>query len=156
MFKVSSLAEAKSRYGEIVNGHWADEAKWMKTLVCPSWFAIQTLNSATGKDTDHIYMNTDMHEPFLAAIQNLVNEGVEHELKTFDGCFMIRDVRGLPGAMSWHSLGLAIDLNAKSNPLGGPVTFSDKFIKCFTEGGFASGAHFHRKDAMHFSWGAEG
>jgi hypothetical protein len=156
MFKVSSLAEAKSRYGEIVDGKWADEAKWMVMYDVPSWFALQALNSATGKPTWRIYINKDMVEPLTAALQNVIINGCYQELITFDGVFQIRSVRGMPGSPSLHSWGIAIDLNAASMPLGSESFWSPAFVKSFTDVGFAWGGNFHRKDPQHFSWGYEG
>ncbi len=58
--------------------------------------------------------------------------------------------------MSAHSWGLAIDINAMANPLGGPVTMTQDLANCFQEVGFDWGARFHRVDGMHFSYGFEG
>lgn len=156
MFKVQSVAEAIARYGEIVDGKWADESKWMIIVEMPSWFESQVVNSATGKGTRKIYMNRDMKEPFLQALNNLLFAGVYYEPTTFDGCFVIRSVRGMPGSPSLHSWGIALDFNAGEMPLGSESTWSPEFVKCFTDVGFAFGGNFRRKDPQHFSWGYEG
>lgn len=150
--KTKTLEEAVARYGTISNGVWSGENKWMKVVHMPSWFQIEVDNNANGKDCEKIYMNRDLEEPLLAALQNLVNEGCYEELNTFDGCWMVRDKRGMTGHPSVHSFGLAIDFNAGKMPLGSESVWSDKFVKCFTDVGFVWGGNFKRKDPMHFQW----
>lgn len=147
--------EAKERYGQILGNTWENESKWMVIYQTPDWFQECVVNSATGRPCNKIYMNKDMVDPFTAALSLVKDRGLEKELKTFDGCWMVRDVRGIPGKTSTHSYGLAIDLNAKENPLGGPVKFSNEFIKCFTDVGFTAGAYFKRVDGQHFSFAWE-
>lgn len=150
MFKVSSLEEAKARYGEILDNKWADEGKWMAVMKIPDFFATW-INTATGKPTTKIYCNKDMVDPLGQVLNNIRDRGLLRELKTFDGCFSIRDVRGIPGQPSCHSYGLAIDINAKENALGKDPVISQELVKCFTDVGFAWGGNFKRKDGMHFS-----
>jgi len=147
-----SLADAKSRYGDIVNGTWANEGNWCSLVSIPEDIALQWVKSATGNPTRKIYCNNDMAAPLLAALDNLKTRGFIKELKTFDGCFMIRDVRGVPGMLSTHAYALAIDLNASTNKLGEMPTLSEGFVKCFADAGFVWGGNFHRKDGMHFQY----
>jgi hypothetical protein len=146
--------EAKKRYGEIANGKWADEAKWMAIYKPEQQVADKMINSATGKATGKIYCNKDMLGPLNQAFSKIVERGLLPELETFDGCFLIRDVRGVPGAMSWHSYGLAIDINAKGNGLGAEPKLSQELVNCFKEAGFTWGGDFKRKDGMHFQLGS--
>lgn len=145
--------EAALKYGPIVNGKWPDEAKWCSSLSLPSQYTKKWINSYTGSPISHIYMNKDMQQPFLKALLNLQFNGWIPELRTFDGCYVVRDVRGEKGSQSWHSWGMAIDINAKENPLGGPVAFSEGFLNCFRNAGFTCGADFSRLDGMHFQFG---
>ena len=155
-FKAKTLAEAQERYGEIVQGIWAKEAECMTVLPVNLPGILNTatgiINTATGKQLEHIYCNKDFVEPFVNWCGEMERRGVLQEIKTFDGCFYIRPVRGLPGRQSVHSYGMAIDFNAKENPLGGPVAFSDEFIQCARDVGFICGADFQRKDGMHFQY----
>jgi hypothetical protein len=105
-----------------------------------------------------IYCNKDMVEPLTKAFKSLIATGCVHEIKTWDGCFNIRNKRGL-SSMSLHSWGLAIDMNAFCNPLGltreqikakGLTPFSEKFLDCFRKNGFDCGADWKsRPDFMH-------
>ena len=152
-----SLDEAKKYYGEIdlIRKFWPDEVKHMTTLQLPPELCFSNwLSSATGQPITHLYCNLDMAGALLDALTNLKDRGFSSELKTFDGCLNIRPVRGYTGRLSTHCYGLAIDLNAKENPLGGPIALSGGFINCFIDAGFKWGGGFARVDAMHFQYAA--
>ena len=144
--------QAKARYGAIVDGKWQDEAKWMVVYQTPQWFIDIVTNSATQQPTKKIYMNKDITQAFGKALENLHSSGCYKELKTFDGCFQIRDIRGVPGQLSTHAYGLAIDFNAKENGLNKEPKLSKEFVECFTKEGFKWGGDFKRKDGMHFQF----
>lgn len=154
MFKVSTLEEAKTRYGLIEEGKWPDEAKWMIVARIPINFD-KWINTASGKPTTKVYCNKDMLEPLNQVLKNIQERDLMHQLESFDGCFAIRDVRAIPGQPSCHSYGLAIDINARDNGLGKEPTMSPELVKCFTDVGFSWGGNFKRKDGMHFSWAWE-
>lgn len=96
-----------------------------------------------------IYCNEDIIEPLEKAFRNLISTGHIKELRTWDGCFCIRNVRGRT-SMSLHSWGIAIDLNAAWNGLGKRPTLTPGFVKCFTDAGFDWGGVWNRPDGMHF------
>lgn len=96
-----------------------------------------------------IYCNKDMVAPLTQAFKNLIDRKFVNELKTWDGCFNIRNKRGL-SSMSLHSWGIAIDVNAAWNGLNKQPVLSAGFVKCFTDAGFYWGGNFTRFDGMHF------
>lgn len=105
-----------------------------------------------------IYCNKDMVVPLGNAFHKLIATGCVNELKTWDGCFNIRKMRGLT-SMSLHSWAIAVDMNASSNPLGltreqikakGLTPFSEEFLDCFRSSGFDCGADWKKRpDFMH-------
>lgn len=149
--KTKTFSEAQGRYGKIAFGKWEDEAKWMANFFVPPDIAARWYNTATGKPTNKIYCNTDMHQALLLAFNFIRDRALIKELKTFDGCFSIRQVRG-GASMSTHSYGLAIDINAKENALGAEPSMSPELVKCFTDAGFTWGGNFARKDGMHLQF----
>lgn len=153
--KCRTQEEAIARYGAIVDGKWADESKHCSLLNIPADLAVW-INSATGKPATRIYCNKDIQAPLIRALYALKEGNLLHELKTFDGCFTIRDVRGEPGKLSCHAYALAIDLNAAENPLKAEPKLSADFVSCFLAQGFDWGGVFSRKDGMHFSHAWEG
>lgn len=100
-----------------------------------------------------IYGNYILEDPLRRAFGLLVARGLAGELKTFDGCFCIRRMKGNSSQYSVHSWGLAVDVNAGDNPFGGTPTFSGGFVKCFAECGFEWGGLWQPaqyRDGMHF------
>lgn len=156
--KQLTLDQAKLRYGEInfATKQWPDEQKWMLTLELPFQFQIPTwINSASQRPVSHVYINRDMVDPLLNALNNIHQRQLTSELKTFDGLFMIRFVRGMANSPSTHAYGCAIDINAHTNPLGGPAILSPAFVACWKDAGFSWGGEFGRVDGMHFSYAWE-
>lgn len=84
------------------------------------------------------------------AFKNLVERGLVDELRTWDGCFCIRRKRGGSSSLSLHSWGVAVDVNAKENPMGQKPVLSPGFVKCFTDAGLEWGGAWHTPDGMHF------
>lgn len=152
--KVTSRAAAAKRYGSIdlANKSWVGEKTWMALLAIPPELAGKWCVFGDPRAiVKRIYCNKDMHAPLIAALKAVKDRGLQAELKTFDGCFNIRAVRG-NNSLSSHAYGLAIDLNAKENGLGAVPKLSAAFVKCFTDQGFDWGGNFSRKDGMHFSY----
>lgn len=97
-----------------------------------------------------IYMNKMLQKPLEAALRCLISKGLASELKTWDGCYIVRNSRG-SNVWSLHAWGLAIDVNAATNRLGQKPTLSSGFVSCFTENGFNWGGRFRNMpDGMHF------
>ena len=114
-----------------------------------------TLNIKVG-DTDHawrrIFINKDFKSKLHHAFQNLERAGLHTEIKTFDGCYVDRKVRG-KNARSLHSWALAIDLNAKWEYLGRVSTdWSPRFVAIMKAAGIYWGGDWKgRKDNQHFA-----
>ena len=144
--------EVIKRYGAIVNGKLVDEDIACKVIQIPiSIYAhFKVTNTATQMPFTRLYGHCDLEAPFIKALTNVLDAGVQDELHTFDGCFNVRLIRG---GLNWsaHSWGMAVDLNASLNPLGGISMWSDRFVQCFTMAGFTWGGTFQRRDPQHFS-----
>jgi len=96
-----------------------------------------------------IFVNKDFQPILEKSLRKVIERGLVKELKTWDGCFNIRKMRGLT-SMSLHSWGIAVDLNAFENGLNVEPKLSAGFVKCFTDAGFDWGGVWKRKDGMHF------
>jgi hypothetical protein len=113
-----------------------------------------------------IYCNRDIIIPLSKAFNSLIGTAFVKELKTWDGCYNARAIRGyeerykqarkakdIISAMrflSVHSWGCAVDVNAFENGLGTKGKISPGFVKCFKDAGFDWGGDFKgRKDPMH-------
>lgn len=144
-----SLEEAVARYGPVKDGIWPNAYQWCERVRIPAAVADMWVNTLTKGPTTGIYCNKDMAGALLAAVDNVANRGLLRELRTFDGCFHVRDVRGIPGKVSTHAYALAIDINAGTNRLGTAGDLSAALAACFTDVGFIHGRTFKRQDPMH-------
>ena len=156
-YRPQSITDIVARYGTISvqpSGDlvWTDADLWLKACVMPKEISA-VLKMANGKPVTRIFCNSDAHSPLLDALGNLIYTGTHKELYSFDGCFNVRWVRGHPGQVSMHSYALALDFNAFRNPLGAlKGSWSDIFVKCWTDVGWTYGGDFTRHDPMHFQW----
>lgn len=146
-----TLLEAQARYGLIKDNKWENESKFMVIFKVPKEITDYCINSATGKPLEKIYCNREIVNALKIFFNSLIQCGLHKELKTFDGCFNIRNIRG-GNSTSTHSYGIAFDINAKENPLGGNSNFPSTFIELAKDAGFTWGGDFKRKDPMHFQW----
>jgi len=114
------------------------------------WIIPEDIRSASSVIPKKIYCNKLLVKPLESAFRALISTGHIDELKTFDGCFNIRQMRG-GVSFSLHSWGIAVDVNAATNKFGGTPSLSEDFVKCFTDNGFDWGGHWKTtKDGMHF------
>lgn len=102
-----------------------------------------------GAIPNKVYCNKDLVAPLTNAIELLKLKGLHDEIKTYDGCFNIRNTREST-KQSLHSWAIAIDFNAFENGLRQKPKLSDKFVMCFLDSGFHWGGLFKRLDGMHF------
>jgi hypothetical protein len=96
-----------------------------------------------------VYCHKLMQTPLENAFKNIIKRKLQDQVKTWDGCFNIRNKRG-GSTYSLHSWGLAIDINAATNGFGKTPQMSKELVKCFTDVGFDWGGTWTKKDGMHF------
>lgn len=141
-----------------------------KTMFEQAWMTLydipQEINNAIKVLPNRVYCNKDMVKPLENAFKNIIERKLISELKTWDGCYNPRPIRGYEKIftelfnlgkfdkaadyISMHTWGIAIDINAAWNQLGKQPTMSKELVKCFTDAGFIWGGDFERKDGMHF------
>jgi len=151
MSRFKDFAEAEALFGAIEGNEWKRASEFMVVHPVPE---LPWINAASGGKVTKIYMNKEMVPAFTRALEHVLERGLAGELKTYDGCFYIRKVRGGKG-MSAHSYGLALDINAAENGLGLEPKLTPALVACFTDAGFDWGGNFTRKDGMHFSFAWE-
>lgn len=142
---MKTAAQLLARYGNPMVNQAAFEKKWM-TL----WDIPQEINDAIKALPNKLYCNKDIVARLEKTFRDLIKANLHSEIKTFDGCFVVRKQRGA-NSISRHSWGVAVDLNAAWNPLNGKVTWSNAFLNIWRNNGWICGADFRsRKDGMHF------
>ena len=101
-----------------------------------------------------LYCNKAMVVPLTKAFEVLIKTGAVNELKTWDGCFNIRNKRN-GGTPSLHSWGVAIDICAAWNRMGQKPTMPLSVVACFKDAGFDWGGDWSTPDGMHFQLSKE-
>lgn len=101
---------------------------------------------------EKIFINSDFKDKLDKAFTALEMTGHHKEIKTFDGCYNERSVRG-KSALSLHAWAAAIDMNASVEKLGQTQThFSEDFLNIMRAAAIYWGGDFiNRKDPMHFA-----
>jgi hypothetical protein len=101
-----------------------------------------------------------VHKKVAGQFENLFHQweqaGLKSLLRTYDGGFYPRMIRGSDSRLSSHSYGIAFDINAQWNGLGRTPQIAGKegsvreLVEIAHQNGFYWGGHFTRKDGMHF------
>jgi len=85
------------------------------------------------------------------ALEDLKSRSFGHLINTFDGCFFARHMGWDPKrALSRHTWGIAVDVNARLFPLGSKGKQDERLIAAFARQGFAWGGDWRTPDPMHF------
>ena len=153
---MSDTANCVAHYGDPAKP--AFQNKWLRIYTLPADIAAHFPPYPGVPHVSRIQMNTFAWEPFCAAFRELISTGLVKELKTYDGCVNLRYKRNqaeIPANRSIHSWGLALDFNAKLNPLGvvqgsRPGMFTKAFLDVWRRHGWTAGADF--RDGMHFQF----
>ena len=138
---MSAQKEIISKYGLPDNVYQAKYCQLWKVQKDFAWFP-----------ATKIFINKDLKNKLYNAFKELETNNLQSEIKTFDGCFQQRTVRG-SDMISLHSWAMAIDINASTEKLGQvKSTLSPKFIEIMLKNGLFWGGNYKgRKDPMHFS-----
>ena len=86
------------------------------------------------------------------AMAELERKGLGDLVKTYDGCYSPRMQVGNSAALSRHAFGVAVDVNAQSNPFGSPPTLDSRVVSVMQRWGFAWGGSWSVPDGMHFEF----
>jgi hypothetical protein len=87
------------------------------------------------------------------AMKEVVAQGLESTVHSFDGCFVGRfDPSSLSGAISLNAWGAAIDVNADTNRTGSPPDQDPGLVAVMEAWGFGWGGDLIIPNGMHFSF----
>lgn len=147
------LAGLKAKYGKITvaNG-----------IVVPETWESSNMEmlKAVAPGVSRLYVNRYVAPILRAAIDACLALNDGYVIRTL-GCFAPRPKR-VNGDLSTHSWGIAIDLNASTNPLQPPPSpgtgaevkrdIPDAWIAEFEKRGFTWGGRFPKPDPMHLQY----
>jgi hypothetical protein len=89
------------------------------------------------------------------ALQDVLNAGLGATIHSYDGCYVPRFIERNPAhAISLHTWGIAIDLDASTNGRGSSGTVDPRVVQIFKRWGFRWGGDWSYTDPMHFEIGA--
>jgi hypothetical protein len=87
------------------------------------------------------------------AMADLQHRGLGSLVQSYDGCFAPRFINRDPSAMiSHHAWGVAIDLNASTNPFGAQPHQDPRLVRTMERWGFIWGGTFIVPDGNHFEY----
>lgn len=139
-------------YGDpyvFLDDHAAWEAQILAAFELP--FALHYCGAPVRRLRAHHLVGPDL----VAVFVDIQAEGLEAEVREFNGVYAFRQKRTNPHEFSVHTFGAAIDLNASRNPLGGQSTQHPGLIEIFKAHGWTWGGDFSgTRDPMH--WQAAG
>jgi hypothetical protein len=88
-----------------------------------------------------------------AAMADLRGRGLASLVRSYDGCFAPKYVNRDPAAMiSHHAWGIAVDLNASTNPYGTIPHQDPRLVRVMERWGFIWGGTFIVPDGNHFEY----
>lgn len=90
-----------------------------------------------------------------AALADVRSSGLAGLIHSYDGCYVPRFIERNPShAVSLHTWGIAIDLDAATNSRGIRGTMDPRIVDIFKRWGFRWGGDWAYTDPMHFELGA--
>jgi|ERR1051325_6271174 hypothetical protein len=130
-------------FTELSHGLVSPESAWVKANVLRLEH-VPVLNQA-------LVCHKSIAPALLKVFSALEAKGLAGEIKTCEGCYWPRYKMHDPRrGLSTHSWGIALDLNAASNPPGTRGDMNENVIEVFGRHGFYWGGNFN--DPMHFQY----
>lgn len=118
---------------------------------------VPQLKNIKGANNGNILFHKNGKEQLLALFNRWEQEKLLSLIRTFDGAWVPRFIRGSTTALSNHAYGSAFDINAGWNPLGKPSKLKGQTgvvrelaAVCYEYGFFWLGWSETRPDPMHF------
>ena len=146
-FPPDGLDQIIATFGDprpFVSDHKGWESKVLRTFLLPYQLRFG------GIPVSKIRAHAKAGQYFIAAFKTIEDEGLTDFATEYEGIYAFRCQRD-SDIISTHTWGIAIDLNASKNPLGGASTQDPRIVDIFKQQGFMWGGDFqHRKDPMHF------
>lgn len=121
------------------------DARWVSASIVSATVPI------LGRVTCHRLMVPQLR----AALAEVKSSGLAHLVHSNDGCYVPRFIERDPShAVSLHTWGIAIDLDAATNARGVRGTMDPRIVDIFKRWGFRWGGDWSYTDPMHFELGA--
>lgn len=141
------LAEIKMTFGEF----WYRPLPGIAIAVDPAWRRaniVQERVPLLGSVTCHRKIVPQLS----GAMRELRKRGLGNLVKTFSGCYSPRMQVADDGEISRHAFGIAVDINAGTNPYGAKPRQDPRLVEVMERWGFTWGGRWNTPDGMHFEF----
>lgn len=153
----NGLDEITEVFGDIqpfIQGDGTLSQDWHDTYMakCPLPF-LMPLDWNRSVSVKFILCHKKMSDVFEKVFSDIVDQGLQADMKTYGGCFAYRPQRG-GTKLSTHAWGISIDLNPFENARGTSGRMSPEVVNVFQSNGFKWGGDWQgeRSDPMHFQF----
>ena len=135
---VNTFGDISVKDGKVITAGW-ESANMKMVSDLPGW-------------PRRLYINKAVEVPLREALRRCVALYDGYVIKTL-GCFSPRSKR-TSARLSTHSWGIAMDLNAASNPMANPMQkdLPDAWVAIWESFGWTWGGRFPTPDPMHFQF----
>jgi D-alanyl-D-alanine carboxypeptidase-like protein len=143
-------ALVKRRFGEWAGRPQSAEAGSIE--VDPTWVQDHIV-TVTIPVLGRVACNERLLPQLRGAMKDLVTQGLESTIHSFDGCFVARfDPSSLSGSISLNAWGAAVDVNADTNRTGSPPVQDPGLVSVMEAWGFGWGGDLIVPNGMHFDF----
>lgn len=150
-----TASERDRRFGPISYRHEPSTANPERVVITNSFPSQKLMKrhypQLPGSPT--LTIHRDAAQPLADVLEDLERDGELGLIRSNDGIYNPRLVRGSTATLSSHAYGTSIDVNAGENPLSRPPTADqERLARYFEAHGWYWGDRFSRRDPMHFEW----
>ena len=118
----------------------------------PAWIT-EHIETVTIPVLGRVSCNRKLLPQLRKAMDEIVSQGLESTVHSFDGCFSARFVLSSPSAsISHHAWGAAVDVNADTNRFATAPAQDPRLVDVMRRWGFTWGGDWIVPDGMHFEY----
>jgi hypothetical protein len=140
----------KRRFGEWAGTPRAGDPGLLE--IDPAWIQ-DHIETVTIPVLGRVSCNRKFLPQLRGAMKEVVTQGLESTIRSFDGCFVTRfDLSSPSGSISHNAWGAAVDVNADTNRFGSPPTQDPGLVALLQRWGLAWGGDRIVPDGMHFEY----
>jgi hypothetical protein len=144
---VSSMAKLKLNFGE-----FAADPEGGELDPDPEWEE-ENIETREVPLLGEVTCHTKIFPQLVAGLEAVEDEGADIVGSGYAGCYVPRFISHDPTrSLSYHSWGVAIDINAENNAFGAPPDQDMALVDAMEAQGFQWGGRWDVPDGMHFEW----
>lgn len=140
----------KRRFGEWAGLPQADDTGLLE--IDPTWIQDHIV-TVTIPVLGRVSCNQKLLPQLRHAMKDVVTQGLESAIHSFDGCFAAQfDLSSPSASISHNAWGAALDVNGDTNRFGSPPVQDPRLVALMQRWGFVWGGDLIVPDGMHFEY----